>query len=158
VTTGGHHSEYNPCIVPGQGHNRAQSDIDKKVSTEFRFLCPKGCGGSSPPSPTAVTCGLMTGRRRTVRSDQVADRLSGVLRCELGCREVMVPSWGVVARQMVPPWALTIACAMGSPSPDPVRVRLVSARQNRSKARVASSAVMPGPVSRIRGRNSLTLA
>jgi hypothetical protein len=46
-------------IVPGQAHNRARATSDKRVRTEFRFLCPTGCGGSTPPSLTPVSWGFV---------------------------------------------------------------------------------------------------
>ena len=38
------------------GPTRASGGIGRRAG--FRFLCPKGCGGSSPPSPTVLTWGV----------------------------------------------------------------------------------------------------
>jgi hypothetical protein len=42
------------CALPSRDYSwpvaRASGGIGRRAG--FRFLCPKGCGGSSPPSPT----------------------------------------------------------------------------------------------------------
>jgi hypothetical protein len=56
--------------VPERGHGKVQPRRQTTLSAApgasggigrragFRFLCPKGCGGSSPPSPTTLPSGL----------------------------------------------------------------------------------------------------
>src|ERR1700735_4347623 len=50
---------------------RASGGIGRRAG--FRFLCPRGCGGSSPPSPTRLTSTFVIGvdQRRSVGTRMV---------------------------------------------------------------------------------------
>jgi hypothetical protein len=48
---------------------RASGGIGRRAG--FRFLCPKGCGGSSPPSPTRPDQPMTNGSTHRIPSDWV---------------------------------------------------------------------------------------
>ena len=115
---------------------------------------PPGCARRGRPASPGST-------RRSSRSASpcepspcarpYVDAVDGRLRTAPAARPARSsPRPGALSRTTSPPWATTMARTIASPSPEPPRVARPRTRrraENRSNARSATSAVMPGPSS-----------